>query len=102
MLSESNGQNLSKPSRQSNSTQLESHLTNLSSWPPSCLEIDSLLSGQPISVQVQLSNGELVQRQVDEQTTVEGLLDSIKGSHPFFQRELETETFWLFRQNSLG
>ena len=75
----------------------ESTATGVATWPPSSLEIDALLTGQPITVKVNLANGEQVAIAVDEGTTVEYIVDYLRETHPSLKHEHETETFWLFR-----
>ena len=79
----------------------ETNLTGLSNWPPSSLEIEALITGTPVMIQVAFTNGEVVSRQVDEASTVETLFDSIRETHPALKHEHETETFWLFRQHGV-
>lgn len=43
-------------------------------WTPSLAELDSLISGEPLTIQVYTPSGEIFQYQVDEATTVETLL----------------------------
>lgn len=76
----------------------ENNLIGVVTWPPSKLEIDSLATGQPMSIKIRLTHGEPITQPVDETSTVETVLDQVRGSHPFFKKEPETETYWLFRE----
>jgi len=78
-------------------SRFESNATGLVAWPPSMLEIDSLVTGQPIAVKVHLANGELASHTVDEGTTVEMLFDRVCEGHPLLKGEHEAATFWLYR-----
>jgi hypothetical protein len=78
-------------------SKFENNQTGIVNWPPSSLEIESLVTGQPITIKVHLTNGEPVLQAVDEATTVEQLFDRVRESHAYFKSELETESFWLYR-----
>lgn len=51
-----------------------------------------------MAIKIRLTNGEQITQSVDETSTVESVLDQVRGSHPFFVKEPETETYWLFRE----
>ena len=74
----------------------EYHAPGVISWPPSSLEIDSLVTGQPLAVKVHLANGETLTLPVDETATVEDLVEEALESQASFKKEHETETYWLF------
>jgi len=62
------------------------------------LEIDYLATGQPMAIKIRLTSGVQITQSVDETSTVETVLDEVRGSHSFFVKEPETETYWLFRE----
>ena len=76
--------------------------TGILSWPPSMLEIDSLASNKPITIRIHLAHGDSVTQQVDETSTVEGVVDGVLQTHPHLKKEHEIETFWLFRKQNLN
>jgi hypothetical protein len=70
-------------------------------WPPSMLELECLVSGLPITLRIQLTNGESITVVgVDESWTVESIMTHIREYH--LKNESETETFWLFREHGVG
>lgn len=79
-------------------SRFESNRIGVITWPPSKLEIDCLATGQPMAIKIRLTNGEQITQSVDETSTVETVLDEVRGSHSFFVKEPETETYWLFRE----
>lgn len=65
-------------------------------WTPSLAELDSLISGEPLTIQVYTPAGEIFQYQVDESTTVESLLLEQVWKEKFFQKEPDSEFYWLY------
>ena len=80
--------------------EFEDNLTGITSWPPSMLEIDSLVTGRPIAIRIHLTNGDSMTQQVDETSTVESVLQQALQTPPYFKKEHEIETFWLFQQQN--
>jgi len=65
-------------------------------WTPSLAELDALISGEPLTIQVYTPGGEIFQYQVDEATTVESLLQEQVWKEKFFQKEPDSEFYWLY------
>jgi len=80
----------------------EDNSTGILSWPPSMLEIDSLATGKAIAIRIHLAHGDSVTQQVDETSTVEGVLQQVLQTHAHLKKEHEIETFWLFRRQNLN
>jgi hypothetical protein len=66
-------------------------------WPPSFVEIDSLITGDPLMIQVYTPVGDIFSYPVDETTTVETLLTQYIWKEKYFQKEPDSEFYWLFK-----
>lgn len=66
-------------------------------WPPSLPEIDAIMTGEPLLVQVYTPVGEIFQYPIDESTTVEGLMTEWVWKEKYFQKEPDREFYWLFK-----
>ena len=97
---EENEENYNQENGHASVAKLEDNLTDITSWPPSMLEIDSLVTGRPITITINLVNGDSMTQQVDETSTVESVLHQALQTHNHFKKEHEIETFWLFRQQN--
>jgi hypothetical protein len=65
-------------------------------WSPSIAEVDSLITGEPLMIQVYSPVGEIFQYPVDERTTVESLLTEHVWKEKFFAKEPDHELYWLY------
>lgn len=59
--------------------------------------MDSLITGEPLVIQVYTPVGEIFQYAVDESTTVESLLTQHVWKEKFFQKEPDSELYWLYK-----
>ena len=66
-------------------------------WAPSFAEIDSLITGEPLVIQVYTPVGDIFSYHVDETTTVETLLTQHIWKEKYFQKEPDSEVYWLFK-----
>ena len=66
-------------------------------WAPSFAEIDSLITGEPLTIQVYTPVGDIFSYPVDETTTVETLLTQHIWKEKYFQKEPDSELYWLFK-----
>lgn len=66
-------------------------------------ELESIFIGRPLEVTVSMTNGEIITEEIDENTTVESLMERIeRNKECSLYRESETEGFWLYIQTPLG
>jgi hypothetical protein len=67
-------------------------------WPPSLQELDSMITGEPLLIQVMTPDGEQIfQYAADETSTVESLLTQHVWKEKYFQKEPDKEMYWLYR-----
>jgi hypothetical protein len=94
-------QNFKIPKKSNNgSNHLDSSVASakpIIDWAPSIAEIDSLITGEPLVIQVYTPVGEIFQYAVDESTTVESLLTLNIWKEKFFQKEPDSELYWLYK-----
>ena len=65
-------------------------------WAPGFSEIEQVITGEPIVIQVYTPIGDVYQYQVDELTTVESLLTQHIWKEKFFSKEPDSEFYWLY------
>jgi len=65
-------------------------------WPPSFSEIESVIAGEPIQLQVFTPTGDIFQYTIDESTTVETLLQNHIWKEKILAKEPDPEFYWLY------
>jgi len=65
-------------------------------WPPCFAEIESIITGEPIYIQIYTPIGDVYQYSVDETSTVESLLTQNIWKEKLFAKEPDCEFYWLY------
>ena len=78
-------------------TSQNNNLRPIIDWAPSIAEIESLITGEPLVIQVHNPVGEIFYYTVDESTTVETLLTQHIYKEKFYAKEPDNELYWLYK-----